>query len=213
MLTAEQIEAKRIAIEIENRKYGKSNIQYSRKKASDTITMSRGEAAKRNANYENEKVYSKKEVADALNSIPGMDRLSSKSVLNELVETVWKAINSPSVSRKDLFLELNFNRIFYTLSQNTYTSENTESSVLDDMSSDEVAELERKIADTLKKLVEKGGSPSKLTKMREEVKKEQGDQEKEARYWKDKHDEALKRNKLLNSAVFDNIKLKLLKTN
>ena len=53
--------------------------------------MSKGEVAKRNANYENEKVYTKKEVLDAIKTIPGADRLASKKVKKQAVSTIETA--------------------------------------------------------------------------------------------------------------------------
>ena len=67
-------------------------IQFSRESSSDTITMSKGEAAKNKARYKSDKVYSKKEIQEYLSSISVFDSLPARERL-EFVENVWRGLN------------------------------------------------------------------------------------------------------------------------
>ena len=71
----------------------KSDIRYSRKPSSNDVVMSKGEMQKRRANYENEKIYSKKEIAEVFSKIE-IFKLLSGSERSEWVNDVWRSFNT-----------------------------------------------------------------------------------------------------------------------
>ena len=68
-------------------------VQYSRKKSSDTITMSRGEAAKRNANYENDVIFDKKDVVGGLENVEYFASIPS-DIREAYIDEIWRLFNT-----------------------------------------------------------------------------------------------------------------------
>ena len=119
--------------------------------------MSRGEAAKRNANYESDRVYSKGEVENALSEIKGFDAISiskkvkgelrefngfkalPKSVRDELIDDIWRGLNSHySKEQRSKHVELLGAKTFVRVMQESGDS-------FDNADPAEIHALERKI--------------------------------------------------------------------
>ena len=95
-----------------------SGEQYSRKKSSDTITMSRGEAAKRNANYESDVIFDKKDIVDGLNSVDTFGKLPA-DIRNVYIEEVWRLFNTfIDGSRREMYIDMVSKRLYVDLVKN-----------------------------------------------------------------------------------------------
>ena len=95
-----------------------SGAQFSRKKTSDTITMSRGEAAKRNANYESDVIFDKKDIVDGLNSVDTFGKLPA-DIRNDYIEEVWRLFNTfIDGSRREMYIDMVSKRLYVDLVKN-----------------------------------------------------------------------------------------------
>ncbi len=108
----------RIAQNAENVKRENEEIQFSRKKAPDTITMSKGEAAKRNANYESDVIFDKKDIVDGLNSVDTFGKLPA-DIRNDYIEEVWRLFNTfIDGSRRKMYIDMVSKRLYVDLVKN-----------------------------------------------------------------------------------------------
>ena len=129
-------------------------------KSTKKVEMSEGEYQKQKANYTKEKVFSKKEVGNAILSVPRVSTLP-KSVQNDIVESLWISLNSiESDTQKDNFIKLRTSKILSMLWQ--------ESENFSELPSDEIRAVENTLRVTLEKLVKAGGTPSQLSKTKAE---------------------------------------------
>lgn len=93
-------------------------IKYSRKKPSDTITMSRGEAAKRNANYESNVVFDKKDIVAGLNSVEAFGKLPA-DLKESYTEEVWRLFNTfIDPSRRKMYIDMVSKRLYIDVIKN-----------------------------------------------------------------------------------------------
>lgn len=100
-----------------------SEVKYSRKAPTDTVTISKGEMQKRKANFESDKVYSRSEVERALKKIDGINHLPSK-MRTEILSDVWNAFNSRySSEQRERHIDVLGNRIIATVLQNAQSDE------------------------------------------------------------------------------------------
>ncbi len=161
-----------------------SNFRFSRTSTSDTVTMSKGEMQKRKANYESDRVYSKAEVANAINSIKGFENVPS-SHRNSLINDIWKGLNSHySPEQRKQYIEMMGYRSKWVMLQEA-------SSVLDNASQEEIHAIEREIHSTLKNLVEHG-KPSIKSKLEAEFNAS------DVGFWKEQHDIAVLQSEVLH---------------
>lgn len=87
----------------------------------DIVTMTRGEARKRDARYKSDKVYSKGEAASTIASLNVLQNLPSK-VRKQFTEELWYALNSELSDDKRKFrASLIAKRIMNSLYENAYS--------------------------------------------------------------------------------------------
>ncbi len=100
-----------------NDKKNFGRIKYSRKATGDTVTISKGEMAKLHANYAGDKVFTKKEVAEALASIDAFQKLPAK-IREDFVNSIWRGYNQRLHQQGfDLFTELAWHQLHATIMQ------------------------------------------------------------------------------------------------
>ena len=156
--------------------------KFALKSSSETVAMSKGEAQKRKANYESDRVYSKADVTKVIESIKGFDSVKPKA-RNELIDDIWNGLNSRySSTQRERYIEMMSNRAFWTVMQESGTA-------LDTASQEEIYAIERDIHSTLKDVLEHG-RPSIKSNL--EAKFNASD----AGYWKKQRDLAVERFKI-----------------
>ena len=95
------------------------SIKFSLKSSYDTVNISRGTLAKIKANYKSDKVFSKNDVAKAINSIEAIAGIRAQ-LKNELVNRVWKGYNENlDAAGYEKFTEVMYHRIHATIMQET----------------------------------------------------------------------------------------------
>ena len=166
-------------------------------KSDDKVTMSKGEYQKKRAEYTKEKVYSKKEVTESLSEIPYFSELTAKT-RNDIIDSMWYSLNTiESNGRKETFIEQAFNRILRELGN--------ESKSFNDSPVVDVAEIEMRIAKTVRDIVKMGGKDSMLTKQERELAKT------EAGRWKKKYEESVRWNEIVGELMHKAEKMQNLK--
>ncbi len=91
---------------------------------SDKVTISKGQAQKQAANYNSDRVYSKKDVVAALGSIEGFANLP-ENMQKELLRDVWVGLNSRyGRGARETFIDVMSHKIPYMLLTEAYTAEN-----------------------------------------------------------------------------------------
>lgn len=124
----------------------------------DKVTVSKGTLIKQKANYESEKVFSKKDITETLGEIKEFSELRSK-VRDNIVDRLWQGYNS----RVD---EQGYEKYALVI-KDKLLDELHESSMTDE----EVKSLKKQIKLALDKIVE-NGKPSIKSRMKDTVMKE-----------------------------------------
>ena len=90
----------------------------------DKVTISKGQAQKQKANYNSDRVYSKKDVETALDGIEGFGNLP-EDVRDEIFRDVWIGLNSYyDKSKRQTFIKTMEYKVPYMLMTNAFTEEN-----------------------------------------------------------------------------------------
>ncbi len=70
-----------------------SETKFSLKSSPDTVTMSKGEAQKRRANFDNDKVYDKKDIVNAFSEVKMFETLP-RELREQYINDVWRGFNT-----------------------------------------------------------------------------------------------------------------------
>lgn len=110
--------------------YTMTNIRYSRKASSDTVTMTKGEQQKRCANYTKEKVYNRQDIENALKNTDAFEKLPLK-LRDKYVSSVWQSFNTfIDTSRFNKYLDSMSYKFFAdVLRDGRFTDEQTDNEV------------------------------------------------------------------------------------
>jgi hypothetical protein len=161
---------------------------------SETVTLSKGQIAALRANYEGDKVFTKKEVAAAISTIDALQKLPAKerSVLSTYL---WRGYNERLNEQGfEQFTEIMWHRIHAEILQENGF----------EMSEDEIVHMDEQIVNALEQIV-KSGKPSVRARLESATSTE--GYRKQADFWRGEHSKAVQRNKQLNSLKFELEKL------
>ncbi len=178
----------------------KGKPQFSRKpsqKPADTVTMSKGKMAKFKANYQGEKVFDRKSVAEALKGIEALNRFPK--IRNELTEKLWQGFNNRLDAQGfEIYSEVMYYQIHATLMQETEF----------EMDTDSVKRMDEQIVKALRDIVG-SGKPSVRSALEQRTSVEGF--RNQAQFWKKQYDIAKERNKIAGHLMSLAAKMKDLK--
>ena len=201
LLNEAQIEAKRIALDKEDVKYGrKSNIKHSHKAGTNKVSVSELQLAKLKANYEGEKIFNKTDVTKALNGIRAFTFVLTPQTRNEIISNLSIGYNKQLDSEHYMiYSQVMYNQIRARILLECET----------ELSPEELDVIDDQIISALQIIVDSAKDSTKA-KLEYSVSKE--GLKKQADYWREEHDRALEqikiRGRILNLAQ----KIKNLKT-
>lgn len=135
-------------------------LRYALPSASDKIVMSRGQVQKQKANYASDRVFSKKEVTDALAGIPFLEYIPP-DVREEWNSELWLGLNAHlDAGKRESFMELMSKRIVLEFEGSAISTEAYE--VIQELKEEKTKERKATFKDT------NGKSPDEREKLWEE---------------------------------------------
>lgn len=139
-----------------------SDIRFALPSASDKIVMSRGQVQKQKANYSSDRVFSKKEVTDALGGIPFLEYVPP-DVREEWNSELWLGLNAHlDAGKRESFMELMSKRIAHEF----------EVSAISEESFQKIQKLKEKRNDLNARLKEIANEDKEITEQNEEEKRQ-----------------------------------------
>lgn len=171
---------------------------------SDKVVISRGEDAKRRANYYSERVFSRGDVAAALGKIEGFNAIPKK-LQSELINSVWRGYNDRRGPQGyELFTEVTYYRLHATLQQENGFSMNEE----------QLARTDEQIYAALNEIVA-SGKPSARSKIESDIRSEIDEELQKLRssrdFWKEENQKSQEKHKLLGNLEAQAQKMRELK--
>ncbi len=158
------------------------------------VTLSKGQLAALRANYHGDKVFTKKNVSEALKVVDALQALPAK-VRNDFADHLWRGYNERLNQQGfDLYTEIMWHKLHAeVLQENGF-----------EMTEEEIAQMDDQIVAALYAIVD-SGKPSIKAKLESDTSVE--GYRKQAQYWRDEHRNVMQYHKQLNRLKYELEKL------